>query len=786
MSWCPADSLPLLAFVALACACGGGRHTTPTPDEPTASTSADTLQLARPETVAADDRPRIKQVALGDAHTCVLMGDNRVLCWGANDVGQLGDHTTTSRATPAVATITDDLGSRNLMSLTAGGNRTCIVAGDSRERLCWGDVPKGKIRDTFPFVELANNPESPQPLIRAVLGTRWVCGIREESETVCRPNFQRGDKTDVISPAGYAAEMSLAVGLRHACAARGGGVYCWGDNSRGQLGDGNRNSRYATKATQVRRVIDSSVVIAGDDHTCVVTGTHRELGCWGANADGQLGTPKGRDRASVLAVPSLEPVTTASAGGAHTCALVGGDDSQRLHCFGRWETGEVCSSKKIPPPTNDPTLVDLAASSNLCFVTKGGLVLCSGTRYRGPVTGRPPPKPGAFIPVPGVHGAVEITAGLDHVCARTKAGSVACWGENKKGQLGDGGQQSTNNPVWPPVSDVVQIDAGQSHTCARTQKGEVYCWGDNGWGQLGHRGTRYKSEPTAVEELAPAVELASGGDRTCVVENTGSVKCWGYGPLGDGTEDSSATPVDVRIKADLTDLELGDYHMCGRTQKGDVMCWGSNYMGELGLGNRRDASLPVKVPGVRNPAGLMTAVYRSCVIAANGKAQCTGTNVSGQLGDGTRKTRTRMTPVRAATQPTAKLDGGIRYTCAISQAGRAECWGQVPGLGDVGLKSRPLPDYRVHIEEYLQSIAGQPAQTTRTRCESKDPTLREVHSEPVAQFPNGSRVRLAAGRDHDCYIVDDTELYCWGRNDRGQLGDGTNDFRSRPQAIVLK
>jgi len=342
-----------------------------------------------------------------------------------------------------------------------------------------------------------------------------------------------------------------------------------------------------------------------------------------------------------------------------------------------------------------------------------------------------------------------------------------------------------DQPGTPPLSNIVQIEAGQAHTCARDREGQIFCWGDNGWGQLGHAGERLSPDPTKVEGLGPVVELAAGGDRTCVVEQSGQVKCWGYGPLGDGTEETSTKPVGVRVKADIVDLELGDYHMCGRSSKGDLFCWGSNYMGELGMGNRRDQPLPTKVPGVRNPAAVMTAVYRTCVHDAKGKVRCTGTNVSGQLGDGTRRTKTRPTKVTATSQASRKLAGGIRYTCSLTQSGAVECWGPVPGMGDVGIRAKPLPDLQPQLTGYVQSLAANPGPRTTEVCERKAPTLRTPTDPPLATLAPGKLGTLAAGHDHDCYMVDRRTVYCWGRNDHGQVGDGTHDFRNVPQQVML-
>ncbi|MGB1014576.1 MAG: RCC1 domain-containing protein, partial [Nannocystaceae bacterium] len=366
-----------LAFVG----CGSTQPAAPLA-QPETTPASKPIQVGS-QAAPAGGGPTIHQLALGDRHTCALMSDSRVLCWGANTKRQLGDGTMTDRLQATRATVVDQLGSDNLVSLTAGGDRTCVVAGETREWLCWGDLPGGVIRSPAPLPELANDRNEPQPLLRGVLGPRWVCGIRDGSEVVCRPNFQRGKPASIVSPTGFQTDTSLAVGNAHACLARGAGVLCWGDNRHGQLGDGTLHSRPAAKPTTVQHIVDGTQVVAGDDHTCIVTKTHRELGCWGANADGQLGTAAGSDRTSVLALPTLTPARTVSAAGTHTCALTEGSSGDELRCWGSWDTGQACRKLPLPQPTEADEIIDLAAGSNLCMATRGGLAICSETRYNG-------------------------------------------------------------------------------------------------------------------------------------------------------------------------------------------------------------------------------------------------------------------------------------------------------------------------------------------------------------------------------------------------------------------
>jgi hypothetical protein len=174
-------------------------------------------------------------------------------------------------------------------------------------------------------------------------------------------------------------------------------------------------------------------------------------------------------------------------------------------------------------------------------------------------------------------GVASVGAGSNHTCAVTTTGGVKCWGSTGIGQLGDGTFGSHTTPVdvcatgatapCSPANDnllagVSAVAAGFAHTCALTTTGGVKCWGYNALGQLGDGMGTDRSTPVdvcatgATAPCSPANDnlltgvsaVAAGQVHTCALTTAGGVKCWGFngsGPLGDGTNDSHSTPVDV-------------------------------------------------------------------------------------------------------------------------------------------------------------------------------------------------------------------------------------------------
>jgi hypothetical protein len=166
-----------------------------------------------------------------------------------------------------------------------------------------------------------------------------------------------------------------------------------------------------------------------------------------------------------------------------------------------------------------------------------------------------------------------------HSCALSSTGTVKCWGDNRSGELGDGPTSQSSTPV--PVkgvggvgtlSNVTQISAGGSHTCALLTDHTVECWGYNGGGQLGNGTTTQSATPVQVKDvtgtgpLSNVTQISAGSFYSCALSSSGTV-CWGVngkGQLGNGTYDSSSTPVQVEDVAgtgtlsDVTQISTSD------------------------------------------------------------------------------------------------------------------------------------------------------------------------------------------------------------------------------------
>jgi alpha-tubulin suppressor-like RCC1 family protein len=652
----------------------------------------------------------VAAIAGGGNHTCALTTGGGVVCWGTNVFGQLGDGTTAQRLTPtAVSGL-----SSGVAAIAAGYSHSCALT--TGGAVCWGSNSAGQLGDGT-----ATNRATPTAVIGLSGGVAAIaanyqhtCAVTTGGGAVCwgsNGTGQLGDgtTTDRSTPTAVSGLSSgvatLAAGWFHTCAAAtGGGMWCWGANWSGQLGDGTTTNQ-STPVAVTGLSTGVAVIALGISHTCALTAGGGVV-CWGQNAQGELGDGTTTDRLTPTVVSGLSNGTAAlAAGQGHTCAVMTGGGVVCWGGGGKGQLGDGTTTRRtMPMAVNGLSsgVAEVAAGQNhLCALTEGGGVLCWGNNGGGrlgdgTMTNRATPT--AVIGLSG--GVAAIATGREHTCALTEGGGVLCWGNNGYGQLGDGTTAGRFTPtaVSGLSSGVASVVAGDRHTCAVTQDG-VVCWGYNANGQLGDGTTTNRSTPTAVTGLSIGVAAVSAGwYHTCALTSSGGVVCWGWnarGQLGDGTTTDHLTPTAVSgLSSGVAAIAAGAMHTCALTGDGGVACWGYNDEGELGDGTTTDRLTPTGVSGLSSGVAALVAAgdpgrssSHTCALTNGGGVVCWGGNNEGQLGDGTTTDRWTPTAVSGLSSGVAELAAGYQNTCVITASGSAMCWGD-DSSGQLGLGRR--------------------------------------------------------------------------------------------------
>lgn len=401
------------------------------------------------------------------SHTCGAKTNGSLLCWGDNAYGQVGTMAEGNKSVPSQ--VTD---ATNWVKVAGGGFHTCATKTDGA-LWCWGWNLAGQLG----------------------------IGTAEAKSTPFQ--VDSANDWDVVS-----------TGAAHTCATKvNGTLWCWGANGVGQLGDGTTVGK--SIPTQVGNASDWVAVAGGSNtnfagaHTCA-TKTDGTLWCWGENSFGQIGDDTTESKSAPVKVGEHNDWATVIAGAGYTCAT---KTDSTLWCWGAGFPGQLGDGKNgnsFVPNQVDGTSnwTAIAGSSqgwpgdaHICAIKANGTLWCWGSNRYGQLGN---PTSGSYGIMPSQVGNdsdwIRVAVGFRNSCATKDNGTLWCWGSNILGADGNGA--AFENTAVPTQMDstgawVTVASGGTFHSCATSTNGGLWCWGANDFGQLGD-GSGFKPNPQPV------------------------------------------------------------------------------------------------------------------------------------------------------------------------------------------------------------------------------------------------------------------------------------------------
>ena len=649
-----------------------------------------------------------------------------------------------------------------LLEVVSGNRHSCARSKDLSV-WCWGNNHLGQLGHGVVNQPGMSSEPWRVPGVEAVqlaATNDCTCALAKNGQVSCWGEVPRqflglaqGPARAVTAPVVVlSGGKALAVGLRLACVVDATGhVSCRGlneyNNMPGVGGDAVSQQKLAN--------LDSVKAVALGRYLGLALRTDGAVFSWGIGAVGRTG---GQGPSQI---PSLGQVKQVAADEDGACAL---NTAGTVKCWGGNEYGQVGNGKTSP---NNKELYPQAvvglsnvASIDLgefrvCAVLGSGGVRCWGRGYVGM----------GLVSVAGLTGAIGVSPGYQHICSVTSAGAIWCWGSNNFGQVGDGTGGWNRPPTKLALADVASLGEMGGGTCALRKDKSVWCWDSNTAGV-----------PAKVTGLPEVLALAPSGGRACGLVAGGGAYCW------------SAT-TNAQMVAGLAGASLvrtGQQHACA-VVGGAVKCWGANQYGQLGngkVGYEHKSDTPVAVASLTGIKELALG-RNSCALATDGKVWCWGEREStgnGQQG-GDYAAPVAVKGIDAA----ESIAAGLQHTCAVVKGGDVWCWGD-NAKGQLGVTGVwHLSPIKV-ASGASAVFSGSNAATTFVR--QLDGTMIGWGDDAYGQIGGAAALglikgapQLMVGSAHTCGLTAAGDLYCWGSNQHGRIGNG-GPLRQQPTRVV--
>ena len=755
----------------------------------------------------------IVAIAAGAYHSLALDWRGRVWVWGANWYGQLGDGSTTSKLTP------QRLAKLVNIKVIAAGDEHSVALTEDGDVLAWGRNNRGQLgsgyRGAHTYQTVPAYVKNIDDVTEIAVGANHTVALDEDRRVwAWGANwfgqlgiYDQRDVEDTIGDQSIPQRVrrihsvtAIAAGDHHTVAIdRFDRMWAWGSNRDGQLGLGDGtplNRRVLQRMPQRTKVLRNVEEVAAGGHHTVALDEDGQVWTWGSNEYGQLGggsilTYESTPLKIVVdfipdpIVPQVEifgedTITIPAAGEEpveKTYTVIMRDERGTM--LSMQEVDEIIAEDAAWILLGAPAGVSLGLGeaefleTTMVLTVEPGAALGPFTlRLEAPLTllnlktGEETEIPViavkeiTLLPPAAIKTTSAVAAGAYHTVALDRAGRVWTWGNNERGQLGDGGTE--NRPVPGQLNftgnlALISIAAGNYHTVALDENGYVWTWGANEYGQLGDGSTSDRITPVRIN-LANITAVAIGAYHTVALDRAGRVWTWGnneHGQLGNGSAGENVKNlIPRRINlASIEKITAGGWHTVVLDEKHRVWAWGGNWYGQLGNGSIVSKSIPrrVNLPCIKQ---VVAGNEHTVALDTRGQVWTWGDNEHGQLGGGTSGLGAyRPLPAPINLTSIEEITAGSAHTAVLDRNGRLWIWGN-NWYGQLGNGNSGL---------------GR-------------------HNSLPQQLFFAATSAIATGEWHTVALDKEGYLWSWGSNKHGQLGDGSigeGIYKSVPQRTDL-
>ncbi|MGN0651309.1 MAG: Ig-like domain-containing protein [Oscillospiraceae bacterium] len=707
--------------------------------------------MSVPAAAAAADI-RTDTIAVGTNHSLVIKSDLTLWAAGDNSCGQLGaGDTTTSSDGEKILT--------NIIAASANDNTSFAI--DTNGNLYgWGENSNGQAvpgsSDSYiykPTKVLENvmsvSAGATHTVALTTDGRLYGWGSNSCGELGFTKNGIRNDKTLLAS-----GIVSAAAGDNFTVMVNNeGSLLSCGSNEYGQLG---LNSTASVRAYVSTAMVSGAAMVAAGNQHILVLKTDGTVWAAGRNNCGQLGNDSDKNSASFVDT-GLNNIKSIFAGGDSSGAV---NTSGRLYSWGDNASGQLHNGKSTnqsEPSAVTTGVVSIAyGEHHSVMLRNNGNVSAVGEGSSGQLFYTS--NSSVLKPEKVLSKITAIAAGSDHFVAINESGKAFTWGNNDCGQLGTGDFKMRSKPTQLSIGGTVtKVWAGNKVTFLQMEDGRVYCFGDNSKGLLGISSSEKRvCTPLMNIYLADTknIEQICVGDGFCIALMDGSIYGWGSGGTGRLMDFTgfveNPRELDTSMIGKIKQIAVGDNHCFALSEAGQLYGWGGNSLKQLGMETEeRYLSSPIEIEAKdKNDSAIMfssiaSAGAHSIGIATDGKLWVWGSNAYGQLG-------TSSSRIKAPTSI---------YRSAETVVAGAKACGIIDSKG-----------YVLMSGDNRNGALG--IGNTRSVSEFTD-----VDSYKVSQ--------LAIGDGFGGYIDDNNDMFCWGDNTLGQVGNGKGGFEANPE-IVFK